>query len=132
MDLQKGYLEVRATNSKNHRSRLIPLSATAKTVLESWHEDQDPAALVVTRIGNHRKNLYDGLGKSFELSCKEAGIEGVSFHSLRRTFTVRLLERGTNPAVVQALLGHSSIALTMEVYGRARRDDIESAVKALE
>jgi hypothetical protein len=38
-------------------------------------------------------------------------------HSLRATFTRRMLERGRHPQWVEAQLGHSSLQLTIGVYG---------------
>ena len=37
-------------------------------------------------------------------------------HSLRHTFASNCLEAGLEPKIVQALLGHSSIQMTMDVY----------------
>jgi integrase len=44
-----------------------------------------------------------------ELACKKAGIEGITWHKLRHTFTTRLLEEGADLATVQQLLGHSTV-----------------------
>ena len=39
------------------------------------------------------------------------------FHSLRATFARQQLEQGKNPQWVEAQLGHSSLQLTVGVYG---------------
>ena len=38
------------------------------------------------------------------------------FHDLRHSAATLLLSQGTHPKVVQELLGHSQIAVTMDVY----------------
>ena len=97
---------------------------------------QRPGAAGFRRRGfatlRYKAGIYWRIGKTFKGFCKKAKITGVSLHSLRRTFTVKLLEAGTNSSVVQSLLGHSTIALTMEVYGRARKEDIQSAINDLD
>lgn len=44
--------------------------------------------------------------------------EGVTNHTLRRTFASLLYEAGASPAYVMAQLGHTSSALALEVYAR--------------
>lgn len=41
----------------------------------------------------------------------------IRFHDLRHTTATHLLEHGENPKAVSELLGHSSVAFTMDVYG---------------
>lgn len=50
--------------------------------------------------------------KSFERIYKEAGLEGASSHSGRRTFATNLIEKGVDIKAVQTLMGHSSVAMT--------------------
>lgn len=48
---------------------------------------------------------------------KKAGVPRIRFHDLRHTTATHLLEQGENPKAVSELLGHSSVAFTMDVYG---------------
>jgi integrase len=41
------------------------------------------------------------------------------FYDLRHTFATLMLEQGENPKVVQEILGHSSIAITLGIYSHA-------------
>jgi len=45
-----------------------------------------------------------------------AGLPRVRVHDLRHTTASVLLEIGVHPKVVQDLLGHSTIAVTMDTY----------------
>ena len=45
---------------------------------------------------------------------KQAGIEGASSHTGRRTFATRLIEQGADIKAVSTLMGHSSISMTAE------------------
>jgi integrase len=46
----------------------------------------------------------------------KAGIEHINFHALRHTFATRALETGIPAKVVQEILGHSDVALTLNRY----------------
>ncbi len=45
-------------------------------------------------------------------------IVGIRQHDFRRTFIALHVEAGTHPKLVQERVGHSSIGLTMDTYGR--------------
>ncbi len=49
----------------------------------------------------------------FHYLYKNAGIEGASSHSGRRFFATKIAEAGTNPKVLQNLLGHRQIQTTL-------------------
>lgn len=52
----------------------------------------------------------------FHKALKEAGLPKVRIHDLRHTAATQMLERGVHPKVVQEMLGHSSIMLTLDTY----------------
>lgn len=47
---------------------------------------------------------------------KQAGLSHMRFHDLRHSAATILLAAGVHPKVVQELLGHSSISITLDVY----------------
>ena len=56
------------------------------------------------------------LSHNFHKIVLRAGLENVRFHDCRHTFASLMLSRGANPKVIQEALGHSSVALTLDVY----------------
>jgi len=59
----------------------------------------------------------------FKDAVEAAGLRGkVTFHSLRHLFAVRLLTRGVPVETVSKLMGHSSIAITVDRYGQYAAD----------
>lgn len=54
--------------------------------------------------------------KRWRKICKKAGLSGLKFHGLRKTFASLLAQNGVSTAVTQRLLEHSSPALTSKVY----------------
>ena len=66
-----------------------------------------------------------------ESAAKSAGIEGVGVHTLRHSAAVAWLESGVHIKAVADLLGHSSIAVTGDVYGHTSDDAARSAIAGL-
>ncbi len=52
----------------------------------------------------------------FHRALRQAGLPNVRVHDLRHTAATHLLTRGVHPKVVQDLLGHSTISLTLDTY----------------
>lgn len=53
---------------------------------------------------------------SFKRLLKEAGLPGIRFHDLRHSAATILLSMGVNVKVIQELLGHSQISMTLGTY----------------
>ncbi len=75
--------------------------------------------------------MTNELGKFFEQrtfkDCydrilKEAGVGHFTFHALRHTFATRALERGMDYKTLSAVLGHYSVAFTMDTYVHSMDD----------
>ena len=64
--------------------------------------------------------------------CDEAGIERFCMHALRHTYATRAIESGMQPKVLQQLLGHSNIQMTMNRYVHVTDDSMFDAVRKFE
>lgn len=57
--------------------------------------------------------------KDFKSILNDAGLPGhYSLHSLRHTYASLMLQQGESPVYVQRQLGHASIQLTVDTYGK--------------
>jgi integrase len=54
--------------------------------------------------------------RRFEQFAERAGLHGVHLHALRHSAASFLLAAGTHTKVVQEHLGHSSYAITTDIY----------------
>ena len=54
--------------------------------------------------------------RSFKLLLKKADLPEIRFHDLRHTCATLLLSRGVHPKLVQELLGHATVAMTLDTY----------------
>lgn len=76
-----------------------------------WHENDlafpNPA-------GGPRDSAYRSI--SFHVALERAGLPRMRLHDLRHTAATHLLTKHVHPKVVQDLLGHSTIAITLDTY----------------
>src|SRR2546425_2392920 len=123
--LGKGYVEAEPKTQKSRRSiviapfalealqhhRIGKLEAKVK-VGPAWQE-QD--YVFCTSIGTHLNPTRDMLDQ-LKVLLKKAGLPDIRLHDLRHSAATLLLSVGVHPKVVQEILGHSQISITMDVY----------------
>jgi integrase len=93
---------------KKHKAQQLRLRDTA----EKW-EDRD---LVFPNLSGGYLHP-NHMGEKFRELLKEAGLPAIHFHDLRHSAATILLCMGVNVKVIQELLGHSDISVTLGVYG---------------
>jgi integrase len=69
------------------------------------------ATTIGTRLSRH--NLAR---RSFRPLLERAGLPGIRFHDLRHTCATILLSKGVHAKYVQEMLGHATIAITLDTY----------------
>ena len=125
---------VRVTG-KGDKQRLVPISERAIAELEAYFTDRNMIPIkpgyedyvfVSERL---KKNLSRIMVFHFiKQLVLSAGIKkGVSPHTFRHSFATHLLEGGANLRVIQAMLGHESIATT-EVYTHINRTRLREEI----
>jgi integrase len=72
----------------------------------------------------HPDNFY----RSVTRVCEKAGLEKRGPHALRHTFATLLLEANVPHHVVSRILGHSSIRITVDIYGHLSDEGQEAAM----
>ena len=76
--------------------------------------------------GNNDKLLFkpsqnnytdaENVNKALSKILKELNIEHMSSHSLRHTYATRAIEAGVTPVVLQKLMGHTDVTITLNTY----------------
>ena len=56
------------------------------------------------------------LDVAYKRLLSKAGLPDFRLHDLRHTFSTNMLELGEYPKVVSEMLGHSSVAITLDLY----------------
>ncbi len=59
------------------------------------------------------QNLHN---RSWKALLKRAGLPDIRFHDLRHTCATLLLTKGVHPKIVQKMLGHSTVSITLDTY----------------
>jgi integrase len=76
-----------------------------------WHEND-----LVFPGPNGRPRDLTYLSYTFHRGLERAGLPRLRIHDLRHTAATHLLTKHVHPKVVQELLGHSTIAITLDTY----------------
>ena len=71
--------------------------------------------MFATEIGTPL-NRHNVTQRSFRPLLERAGLPPIRFHDLRHTCATILLSRGVHAKFVQELLGHATIAITLDTY----------------
>ena len=125
VDLAGGLINV--FSPKTQKTRIVPINSEVRRILEFWALGRKNEFVFYNqKTGEPFVDLSAGL----ELACNEAGIEGVTWHTLRHTFASRLLKRGVDIMTVKELLGHSTVTVTM-LYTHSNLDSKVAAVGKL-
>lgn len=83
------------------------------------------------------KSTIDRMNKEEKEQAETEGREPIVFeyftpHCMRHTFATRCYERGVREKVVQKILGHSKLDMTLNVYTHTTDEMIEEDIKKLE
>ena len=154
VDLERGVLHVRRTLSaadsgptfttpKSGKGRGIKLTGQAVDALKRHRATQNEERL---RLGS----MWEDWGLlfcaergtpssrrtltrcSFKPLLKRAGLPDIRFHDLRHTCATLLLSRGHHPKLVQELLGHASVAITLDRYSHVLPGMSDQTAAAME
>ncbi len=117
VDLAQGVIHI--TKTKDKEERTIPLTKRAIEILD----------VVEDEVFSSLRKEY--VSHQFKSIARSAGLEGFKLHSLRHTFSVRLIESGADILVVSKLLGHSDIKTSM-IYAKAGNAIKKRAIERLE
>jgi integrase len=120
----RGYVVTEPKTAKGRRRVMLP--GPAVEVLKQHRVRQLEMRL---KVGNEWQendlvfcNMYgryqhpDHMVEQFQRLLKDAGLPHLRFHDLRHSAATLLLAMGVHPKVVQELLGHSDIGVTMDIY----------------
>jgi integrase len=83
-----------------------------------WQEN----GLVFTTQIRTPVNRHNLVNRSFKPLLKGASLPEIRFHDLRHTCATLMLCAGVQPKMVQELLGHASVTITLETYAYVMPD----------
>jgi len=117
---------------KSHQSRSVPIPPSLAEELRPMIEGRGRDELVFTsprggplRLTNFRRSVWHP-------AVRAAGLDGLTIHGLRHTAASLYISAGTPPKVVQRILGHASITITMDLYGHLYSDEMDTWAQRLD
>jgi len=155
IDFDSGSLSVRRSLSRGLTSRLIEGEPKTKAgrrrialspaTVESVRRHRSRQVEYRLRVGPaYSDNGYvftnetggyihpNRLSKHYRHLIDLAGVPVIRFHDLRHTCATMLLAEGVHPKIVQERLGHSDIAMTLNLYSHVTPHMQQAAADAIE
>ena len=127
VDLKKGLIWLKALRSKNKKLTSIPINQTVKDLLKNTPRRFDCSSVFYNEKGEQWSDIRGG----FDGACRRAKIVDFKFHDLRHDFASNLVQRGVSLKVLQELMRHRTIEMTLK-YAHIAPADKANAVALLD
>jgi integrase len=108
----------RIPETKSGQPLLVPLCAEALEVFTRRSTSKGDSPWVFP--GNGPDGHVNDLSASWRAVAELAGLKGVRFHDIRRSFAVYMAESGAPVKTTQAALGHATPLTTLKHYSAVR------------
>ena len=112
--------------------RWIPMSDRVRAMLLRRHAEaqSDSQFVFHTRRG---RTVTNNLRRQLRSCLRNARIpgKGICNHTFRRSFITWLLDARANVKSVQAIVGHASASMTLDVYAQATSQGVEETITLL-
>jgi len=140
MQVIDGKIETGAPKSKGSR-RTVPIEAPALDAVKAWRTRQiaerlktgpgwaDSGLVFTSQIGTPL--FARNVSRRWHQLLDAAGIERRGMHATRHTTATLLMAADEHPKVVQELLGHAKIALTLDTYSHVTEGQRKQATAKL-
>lgn len=117
-----------------HSIRKVDMSQELAKVLKSWrlqcpHSKND---LVFPNSNGEYMDANNMVKRRFTPTLRRTGIDKIRFHDLRHTYVSLLLAKNIPIKYIQRQVGHSSIQVTMDIYGHIMPETAEQSVRVLD
>lgn len=124
--------EIHVGTPKTHKRRSVPFPTTLTAMFEEVCAGKGPLDLLfIDERGSYMHRSKTGKGW-FWRAAVAVGLEGLTPHDLRHTAASLAIQSGANVKAVQRMLGHSSAAMTLDVYADLFDDDLDAVADRLD
>lgn len=129
IDLEQGVIFVRrswhdkhgfAEPKSQYSRRVVDMSPHLAEILKQYKQDtggQPDDLLFPGEVEGKPLSRQNLVQKHYYGTLKDAGVKQVDFHALRHSYATVMIASGANMKYLQHQMGHSSIRVTMDLYG---------------
>jgi len=129
LESETHHVTITCANSKNGRSRKIPLNRTLFQLLSTLKKTKRTPFVFTNRMDRPYQSP-SGLDKSWRTTLSRAKLENFVFHDLRHSFCSRLVNSNVPLMWVKELAGHADISTTQR-YANVK-NELKGAVLNLD
>jgi len=125
IEFRRSYKLGKITPTKTGKIRRVDMSDQLLQTLRRFlvkrkEEDLSSGTGEVAEVIFHRDGKpmeQNFIRRIFKRVLSKAGLREIRFHDIRHTYASLLLTEGASPVYVKEQLGHSSIQMTVDIYG---------------
>lgn len=120
---------------KSNRARRVPVPGFLLAELRRLTTDYAGSDLVFPSADGgylRRTRASSGSKSWFKTALRDAGLEPMTMHDLRHTAASLAVQSGAHVKTIQRMLGHTSAAMTLDVYSDLFEDDLDEVSSALD
>jgi site-specific recombinase XerD len=128
---------------KGSKERVVPISPVVAKAIRVYLDKENPQGEYLFPAGEKPKHIKEKYGeelqrpywgirsveRSFRRICKRLGIPRITPHMLRHYFATHALANGARLEIISKILGHSSVAITADVYRHIDAGEIRAEHK---
>ena len=125
----KGQLQMSVPKTRASIRKLV-LPPSVVEVLRQYRETVDSRWMFPSPVKEDMPMTPGAVRRRLQIILERAGCRKIRFHDLRHTFATLSLENGMDVKTLSAMLGHVSVATTLDIYTHVTGDmQSEAAAK---
>lgn len=137
--VQRSFRHGRTTRTKNKKTRRVDMSNQLYVELKALYTIRKKESLksgkrIIEVIfhTNGEPTSQNTIRNIWKRILNKADLRNMRFHDIRHSFSSMLLSKGESPVYVKDQLGHSSIQMTVDIYGHLIPSGNRDAVNSLD
>jgi integrase len=133
VDLKRGFITLRALDTKTKKARQLPILPDVKAVLQRLAKVRKLTAkqdASTRHVFTYAGRPLQRVTRSFKAALKDAGITDFRFHDLRHCASTNLRRAGVDTATAMKIIGHSSEKMWKR-YNAIDEGDLTKAAEKL-